>query len=479
MSRSRRRTSRGAPRPAPRSSGCAAWSSSRSGWRATSRWRRCSTRATSACWRSATSSSSSGARSARAGSSPGTSAAPSRRRAATWRPRWASSSRSPSGSRCSPPRSPCPSATTALVLALMAWSVPITSLRLPSSLLLERELRYRPVAVVEAVEAVSFYVLAVGLVRGGDGRVGRRRRGRPAGGRRHGRHGPHRAGGLGAAAVGARADPRRARLRRALPAGRRSSTSPASRAWPSAWRRSPASRCSACGRSPTASSRSRSCCSRRSSGSGSRRWRGWPRAARSRARWSTARSRSSPSAARWSSRRSWRWRRRCSRCCSGPEWDAVPPVLLWGALGLMAGTPIATVAVGLPLRGRGHAHGGPDRRRAVGGVARRRLRARRVGGARGRRPRLGGERGRRGGRLRARAAAPHGRARRRARRAAVRRRGRRRGPPGYAIASAGDASVWLAAAAGLAALALAALGLAGDEPPARCARRCGWCAPRA
>ena len=30
----------------------------------------------------------------------------------------------------------------------------------------------------------------------------------------------------------------------------------------------------------------------------------------------------------------------------GPEWDQVPPILLWSALGLMIGTPIGTVAVG-------------------------------------------------------------------------------------------------------------------------------------
>jgi O-antigen/teichoic acid export membrane protein len=30
----------------------------------------------------------------------------------------------------------------------------------------------------------------------------------------------------------------------------------------------------------------------------------------------------------------------------GPEWNEVPPILLWSALGLMIGTPIGTVAVG-------------------------------------------------------------------------------------------------------------------------------------
>jgi PST family polysaccharide transporter len=55
------------------------------------------------------------------------------------------------------------------VLALMAWSVPLTSFRIPASLLLERELRYGAVATVEVIEAVAFYVVGVALVAAGLG----------------------------------------------------------------------------------------------------------------------------------------------------------------------------------------------------------------------------------------------------------------------------------------------------------------------
>ena len=53
------------------------------------------------------------------------------------------------------------------VLAVMAWSVPLTSFRIPASLVLERQLLYGPVATVEVVEAVSFYAVAVALVAAG------------------------------------------------------------------------------------------------------------------------------------------------------------------------------------------------------------------------------------------------------------------------------------------------------------------------
>ena len=55
------------------------------------------------------------------------------------------------------------------VLALMAWSVPLTSFRIPASLVLERELRYGAVATVEAVEAIAFYAAGVALVAAGLG----------------------------------------------------------------------------------------------------------------------------------------------------------------------------------------------------------------------------------------------------------------------------------------------------------------------
>jgi O-antigen/teichoic acid export membrane protein len=58
------------------------------------------------------------------------------------------------------------------VLAIMAWSVPLTSFRIPASLVLERELIYGPVATVEVLEAVSFYAFAVALVAGGAGVAG-------------------------------------------------------------------------------------------------------------------------------------------------------------------------------------------------------------------------------------------------------------------------------------------------------------------
>jgi O-antigen/teichoic acid export membrane protein len=65
-----------------------------------------------------------------------------------------------------------PFGSDGLVLAVMAWSVPLTSFRIPASLVLERELIYGPVATVEVVEAVSFYAIAVALVAAGLGVAG-------------------------------------------------------------------------------------------------------------------------------------------------------------------------------------------------------------------------------------------------------------------------------------------------------------------
>ncbi len=59
-----------------------------------------------------------------------------------------------------------------VVLAVMAWSVPLTSFRIPASLVLERQLVYGPVATVEVVEAISFYAIAIALVAAGLGVAG-------------------------------------------------------------------------------------------------------------------------------------------------------------------------------------------------------------------------------------------------------------------------------------------------------------------
>ncbi len=51
-----------------------------------------------------------------------------------------------------------------LVVAVMVAALPITILRAPSVILLERRLEYRPLATVDVVEAISFYVWAVSTV---------------------------------------------------------------------------------------------------------------------------------------------------------------------------------------------------------------------------------------------------------------------------------------------------------------------------
>jgi O-antigen/teichoic acid export membrane protein len=51
-----------------------------------------------------------------------------------------------------------------LVVAVMLVSLPITSARLPAAIVLERQLLYRPVALVDLVESVSYYVWALAAV---------------------------------------------------------------------------------------------------------------------------------------------------------------------------------------------------------------------------------------------------------------------------------------------------------------------------
>jgi O-antigen/teichoic acid export membrane protein len=48
--------------------------------------------------------------------------------------------------------------------ALMVMSLPLTAIRAPAVILLERQLRYRPFAIVEFAEAICYYGLAIGLV---------------------------------------------------------------------------------------------------------------------------------------------------------------------------------------------------------------------------------------------------------------------------------------------------------------------------
>jgi polysaccharide transporter, PST family len=56
-----------------------------------------------------------------------------------------------------------------LVIATMVASLPIVSLRTPSIIALERELQYRVIATVDVVEALAYYVWAVGAVALGAG----------------------------------------------------------------------------------------------------------------------------------------------------------------------------------------------------------------------------------------------------------------------------------------------------------------------
>jgi O-antigen/teichoic acid export membrane protein len=51
-----------------------------------------------------------------------------------------------------------------LVVAIMLTCLPILGARLAASIVLERELRYRPIALVDLVEAVTYYVWALGAV---------------------------------------------------------------------------------------------------------------------------------------------------------------------------------------------------------------------------------------------------------------------------------------------------------------------------
>lgn len=55
------------------------------------------------------------------------------------------------------------------VVAVMVATLPITILRAPSVIVLERGLRFRPIATVDVVEAISFYVVAVTAVALGAG----------------------------------------------------------------------------------------------------------------------------------------------------------------------------------------------------------------------------------------------------------------------------------------------------------------------
>jgi O-antigen/teichoic acid export membrane protein len=51
-----------------------------------------------------------------------------------------------------------------LVLATMVASLPITVLRMPSVIVLERQLQYRVIATVDVVDALSYYLWAIGAV---------------------------------------------------------------------------------------------------------------------------------------------------------------------------------------------------------------------------------------------------------------------------------------------------------------------------
>lgn len=56
-----------------------------------------------------------------------------------------------------------------LIVAAMLASLPITSARLPAAIVLERSLLYRPVALVDLVEAITYYTWALGTVALGAG----------------------------------------------------------------------------------------------------------------------------------------------------------------------------------------------------------------------------------------------------------------------------------------------------------------------
>jgi O-antigen/teichoic acid export membrane protein len=57
-----------------------------------------------------------------------------------------------------------PLGTEALVVATMVAAVPLTMLRTPSVVVLERDLRYRVIATADLVEAMTYYVWSVGTV---------------------------------------------------------------------------------------------------------------------------------------------------------------------------------------------------------------------------------------------------------------------------------------------------------------------------
>ena len=50
------------------------------------------------------------------------------------------------------------------VTAIMVVAVPLTAIRAPGVVMLERQLRYKPLALVDLIETVSFYGLAIALV---------------------------------------------------------------------------------------------------------------------------------------------------------------------------------------------------------------------------------------------------------------------------------------------------------------------------
>jgi O-antigen/teichoic acid export membrane protein len=62
-----------------------------------------------------------------------------------------------------------PLGETAGVVAVMTASMPIVALQFPGRIVLERELRYRPLAVVEVTQIVTYYCIAVALVLAGMG----------------------------------------------------------------------------------------------------------------------------------------------------------------------------------------------------------------------------------------------------------------------------------------------------------------------
>ncbi len=62
-----------------------------------------------------------------------------------------------------------PFGTDGLVVAAMVAALPVTVLRTPSVIVLERDLRFREIATVDVVEALGFYVVALAAVGAGAG----------------------------------------------------------------------------------------------------------------------------------------------------------------------------------------------------------------------------------------------------------------------------------------------------------------------